>query len=292
MGNRLSGKVAFITGAARGQGRAHALHMAREGADIIAIDICAQIESNKYPLATIEDLNDTALSVEKHGRRCVAIKADVRERHQLREAVDAGVLELGRLDVVVANAGILPMAMGEPDPSQFVDATDVDLLGVLNTVAVSLPHIGDGGSVIITGSTAGMMPGTTTDPLMGPGGAGYAWAKRTLIGYVEQMALHLAPRMIRVNAIHPTNVNTHLLHNDGIYAVFRPDLRKARQEIARADAEPAFTYFQAMPIPYVEPEDIANLGVYLASDESRYVTGQQIRVDGGAMIKFPNGPAG
>ena len=291
MGIRLSGKVAFITGAARGQGRAHAVHMAREGADIIAIDICAQIESNKYPLATIDDLNDTARLVEKHGRRCVAIKADVRERSQLREAVDEGVLELGRLDVVVANAGILPMAMGEPDPSQFVDATDVDLLGVLNTVAVSLPHIVDSGSVIITGSTAGMMPGTTTDPLMGPGGAGYAWAKSTLIGYVEQMSLHLAPRLIRVNAIHPTNVNTHLLHNDGIYAVFRPDLRRAKREIARADVEPAFTHFQAMPIPYVEPEDIANLGVYLASDESRYVTGQQIRVDAGAMIKFPNGPA-
>jgi SDR family mycofactocin-dependent oxidoreductase len=292
MGTRLSGKVAFITGAARGQGRAHAVHMAQEGADVIAIDICAQIESNKYPLATIDDLNDTARLVEKHGRRCVAIKADVRERSQLREAVDEGVLELGRLDIVVANAGILPMAMGEPDPSQFVDATDVDLLGVLNTVAVSLPHIVDGGSVIITGSTAGMMPGTTTDPLMGPGGAGYAWAKSTLIGYVEQMSLHLAPRLIRVNAIHPTNVNTHLLHNDGIYAVFRPDMRRAKQEIARADVEPAFTHFQAMPIPYVEPEDIAHLGVFLASDESRYVTGQQIRVDGGAMIKFPNGPAG
>jgi SDR family mycofactocin-dependent oxidoreductase len=292
MGTRLSGKVAFITGAGRGQGRAHAVHMAGEGADVIAIDICAQIESNKYPLATIEDLNDTARLVEKHGRQCVAIKADVRERSQLREALDAGVSELGRLDVVVANAGILPMAMGEPDASQFVDATDVDLIGVLNTVAVSLPHIADGGSVIITGSTAGMMPGTTTDPLMGPGGAGYAWAKKTLIEYVEQMALNLATRFIRVNAIHPTNVNTHLLHNDGIYAVFRPDLRKAKKEIARADAEPAFTYFQAMPIPYVEPDDIAHLGVYLASDESRYVTGQQIRVDAGAMIKFPNGPAG
>lgn len=292
MGTRLSGKVAFITGAARGQGRAHAVHMAQEGADVIAIDICAQIESNKYPLATIDDLNDTARLVEKHGRRCVAIKADVRERPQLREAVDEGVSELGRLDIVVANAGILPMAMGEPDPSQFVDAADVDLLGVLNTVAVSLPHVVGGGSVIITGSTAGMMPGTTTDPLMGPGGAGYAWAKSTLIGYVEQMSLHLAPRLIRVNAIHPTNVNTHLLHNDGIYAVFRPDLRRAKQEIARADVEPAFTHFQAMPIPYVEPEDIAHLGVFLASDESRYITGQQIRVDGGAMIKFPNGPAG
>ncbi|MDG4667897.1 mycofactocin-coupled SDR family oxidoreductase [Mycobacterium sp. 236(2023)] len=291
MGSRLNGKVVFVTGAARGQGRAHAVEMAREGADIIAVDICDQIESNKYPLATSDDLEETCRLVEKYGRRCITHKADVRERPELREALDAGVAELGHLDVVVANAGILPMAMGNPQASDFVDATDVDLVGVLNTVAVSLPHIADGGSVIVTGSTAGMMPGTTTDPLMGPGGAGYAWAKSTLISYVEQMALHLSSRMIRVNAIHPTNVNIHLLHNDGIYAVFRPDLRKARKPIAREDAEPAFSYFQAMPIPYVEPEDIAHLGVYLASDESRYVTGQQIRVDAGAMIKFPNGPA-
>ncbi len=290
MSDRLGGKVAFITGAARGQGRAHAVHMAREGADIIGIDICEQIASNKYPLADITDLETTAALVEKLGRRCIVRKADVRERDQLRHVVDEGVSELGRLDVVVANAGILPMAMGNPQPSDFVDATDVDLLGVMNTVAVSLAQIADGGSIIVTGSTAGMMPGTTSNSLMGPGGAGYAWAKSTLISYVEQMALHLAPRMIRVNAIHPTNCNTHLLHNDGLYAVFRPDMRKTTP--TRADVEPAFTHFQAMPIPYIEPEDIANLGVYLASDESRYVTGQQIRVDAGALLKFPNGPTG
>lgn len=289
MSNRLRGKVAFITGAARGQGRAHAVQMAREGADIVGIDICAQIESNKYPLATFDDLQETARFVEKEGGRCIAVKADVRERKQLRQALDEGLAELGRLDIVVANAGILPMAMGDPQPSDFVDATDVDLVGVMNTVAVSLPHLGAGGSIIVTGSTAGMMPGTTTNPLMGPGGAGYAWAKSTIIPYVEQMAIHLAPNMIRVNAIHPTNCNTHLLHNDGLYSVFRPDMMTTP---TRADAEPAFTYFQAMPIPWVEPEDIAHLGVYLASDESRYVTGQQIRVDAGAMLKFPNGPAG
>jgi len=290
MSNRLSGKVAFITGAGRGQGRAHAVAMATEGADIVCIDICEQIESNNYPLSTIEDLETTSKLVDNLGRRCIAIKADVRERDQMRTALDQAISELSHLDIVVANAGILPMAMGDPQPSDFVDATDVDLLGVMNTVAVSLPHIRDGGSVIVTGSTAGMMPATTTNPLMGPGGAGYGWAKKTLIGYVEQIALHLAPKMIRVNAIHPTNCNTHLLHNDGLYAVFRPDLKD--QKPTRADAEPAFTYFQAMPIPYVEPEDIANLAVFLASDESRYVTGQQIRVDAGALLKFPNGPAG
>jgi SDR family mycofactocin-dependent oxidoreductase len=289
MTNRLAGKVAFITGAARGQGRAHAVHMAREGADVIGIDICAQIKSNKYPLATFDDLQETARFVEKEGRKCIAVKADVREREQLRQALDEGLAELGQLDIVVANAGILPMAMGDPEPLDFIDATDVDLLGVMNTVAVCLPHLGEGSSIIVTGSTAGMMPGTTTNPLMGPGGAGYAWAKSTIIPYVEQMALHLAPNMIRVNAIHPTNCNTHLLHNDGLYSVFRPDMTTTP---TRADAEPAFAHFQAMPIPWVEPEDIAHLGVYLASDESRYVTGQQIRVDAGAMLKFPNGPAG
>lgn len=287
MPGRLEGKVAFITGAARGQGRAHAVRMAEEGADIIAVDICRQIESNPYPLATPEDLAETERAVKALGRRVVARQADVRERDELRDALDAGVRDLGRLDIVVANAGILPMAMGEPDPMDFVDAVDVDLVGVMNTVAVALPHLPDRSSIIVTGSTAGMMPGTTDNPTMGPGGAGYGWAKRVIIDYVEQMALHLAPRFIRVNAMHPTNVNTHLLHNDGLYSLFRPDL----EHPTRDDAEPAFTHFQAMPIPYVEPVDIANLAVFLASDEARYITGQQIRVDAGALIKFPNGPA-
>ena len=289
MNNRLEGKVAFITGAARGQGRAHAVRMAQEGADIIGIDICEQIKSNKYPLASPEDLDHTAKLVRDLGRRIVSVKADVRMREQLQQAVEAGMSEFGRLDIVVANAGILPMAMGDVQPSDFVDATDVDLIGVMNTVAVSIAHLADGGSIVITGSTAGMMSNTTTNPVMGPGGAGYGWAKNTLISYVDQMAVHLAPRFIRVNAIHPTNCNTHLLHNDGLYSVFRPDLESGK--VTREDVEPAFTYFQAMPIPYIEPEDVANLALFLASDEARYVTGQQIRVDAGALLKFPNGPA-
>ena len=286
MSNRLAGKVAFITGAARGQGRAHAVRMAEEGADIIAVDICEQIKSNKYPLATEEDLDETATQVRNFGAKVVAVKADVRERDQLRAAVEAGVSEFGRLDIVVANAGILPMALGDPQASDFVDATDVDLLGVMNAVAVSIAHLCDGGSVIVTGSTAGMMPNTTSNPVMGPGGAGYAWSKKTLISYVEELTMHLASRFIRVNAIHPTNVNTHLMHNDGMYGLFRPDLEHPTRE----DAEWGFTHFQAMPIPYIEPVDVANLAVFLASDEARYITGQQIRIDAGALIKFPNGP--
>ena len=289
MTGRLEGKVALVTGAARGQGRAHAVRMAAEGADIIAVDICRQIESNPYPLGTPEDLAETERAVKELGRRIVASQADVRERAELRDAVEAGVHDLGRLDVVVANAGILPMAMGEPDPMDFVDATDVDLLGVMNTVAVALPHLPDGASIIVTGSTAGLMPGAVDNPIMGPGGAGYGWSKRVLVQYVEQMALHLAPRMIRVNAMHPTNCNTHLIHNEGLYTLFRPDLVAAGQPVGREDAELAFTAFQAMPVPYVEPEDVANLALFLASDESRYVTGQQIRLDAGSLLKVPGG---
>jgi SDR family mycofactocin-dependent oxidoreductase len=292
MSGKLSGKVAFITGAARGQGRAHALAMAREGADSIEVDICRQIESNHYPLETPDDLAETERAVKELGRRVVARIADVRERHELRDAVEAGLADLGKIDIVVANAGILPMAMGKPDPMQFVDASDVDLVGVMNTVAVAIPHLPDGASVIVTGSTAGMIRGTTDNPNMGHGGAGYGWSKRIVMEYVDEMSLHLAPRMIRVNAIHPTNCNTHLLQNDGMYSMFRPDLTSQGKKATREDAEPLFTLFQAMPIPYIEPEDMANLGVFLASDDARYITGQHIRVDAGSLLKWPNGPGG
>ncbi|WP_409329958.1 mycofactocin-coupled SDR family oxidoreductase [Trujillonella humicola] len=286
MAGRMEGRVALITGAARGQGRSHAVRLAQEGADIIAVDICRQIESNPYPLATEEDLAETVRLVEGLDRRVVGRVADVRERAELTAAVEAGVAELGRLDAIVANAGILPMAMGHPDPMDFVDAVDVDLIGVLNSVAAGLRHLPERGAIVITGSTAAMMPNTTDNPMMGPGSAGYGWAKRVLVEYTEQLALQLAPRFIRVNAVHPTNVNTHLLHNDGLYAMFRPDLEKPTRE----DVEPAFAMFQAMPIPYVEPVDISNLVLFLASEESRYVTGQNIRVDAGSLLKFPQGP--
>jgi NAD(P)-dependent dehydrogenase (short-subunit alcohol dehydrogenase family) len=165
MAGRMEGKVSFITGAGRGQGRAHAVKQASEGADIIAIDICEDIESNPYPMSSWDDLLETKSLVESHGRRCVAIKADVRDRAQLRAAVDEGVAQLGSLTTVCANAGILPMAMGDPNPLDFQDAVDVDLLGVMNAVTVAVPHLlqGEaGGSIIITGSTAAMMPGPST----------------------------------------------------------------------------------------------------------------------------------
>jgi NAD(P)-dependent dehydrogenase (short-subunit alcohol dehydrogenase family) len=243
-------------------------------------------------MSSWEDLQETKSLVEGHGRRCVAVKADVRDRPQLRAALDDGVAQLGTLTTVCANAGILPMAMGDPNPLDFQDAVDVDLLGVMNAVTVAVPHLllaEAGGSIIITGSTAAMMPGTVDmDPsgTMGPGGAGYGWAKKTLIGYAEQMALHLAPRGIRVNCIHPTNVNTHLLHNEGLYKMFRPDL----EHVTIEDFTPASEYFQALPISWLEPEDVADLVLFLASDESKNITGDNIRIDAGSLLKFPNGP--
>jgi SDR family mycofactocin-dependent oxidoreductase len=285
MSGRLEGKVILITGAARGQGRAHAVRCAREGANIVAIDLCEQIPTNPYPLATREDLAQTVKEVEAAGRAAVEVVADVRERGALIDAVTQGLDRLGRLDGVVANAGICPM--GPQGPEAFMDALDVDFVGVHNVVAAALPHLKPGASIVITGSTAGLMEGTTDNPALGPGGVGYGLAKRFLVTYSEQLALQLAKQMIRVNTIHPTNTDTQLLHHELLYKVFRPDLEHPTRE----DAMPAFQMFQAMPIPFVEPIDIANMALFLLSDEARYVTGQQIRVDGGSLLRPGARPA-
>lgn len=295
MAGRMDGKVSFITGAGRGQGRAHAVLQAREGADVIAIDICDDIESNPYPMASWDDLIETQRLVEKEGRRCVAVKADVRNRNQLAEALNQGVAELGRLTTVMANAGILPMAMGDPEPLDFQDAVDVDLIGVMNTVAVAVPHLvpaGTGASIIITGSTAALIPNTANDAndprrIMGPGGAGYSWSKQTLVSYAQQMALHLAPTGIRINVVHPTNCNTHLMNAQGIYQLFRPDLQG---EVRKEDFQPASEFYHALPTAWLEPEDVAELVLFLASDASKHMTGASIPLDAGCMVKWPNGP--
>ncbi|CAO5241243.1 mycofactocin-coupled SDR family oxidoreductase [Frankia sp. AgKG'84/4] len=276
---KLDGKVAFITGAARGQGRSHAQRLASEGADIIAVDICEQIDSVPYPLGTPEDLAQTVKEVEATGRSIVAVKGDVRERSQLRAAVEQGLERFGRLDIVLANAGICPWEDFSLC-SGFVDGTDVDLIGVLNTVAVSLPHLKAGASIVVTGSTAGMMKGTT-EVLGNTGGVGYSWAKQTIARYTETLALQLAAHSVRLNAIHPTNVNTNLLHNENIYKVFRPDLENPTRE----DAEPALATLQAMPIPYIEPEDVSSLVLFLVSEDSKWITGQNFRIDAGGMLK-------
>ncbi len=286
MARRLEGKVALITGAARGQGKSHCIRLAQEGANIIAVDLLEPIDTVRYPLGSQEDMDDMVAQVEATGQRILAVKADVRERDQLRAAVEAGVAEFGGLNIVCANAGILPVK--ENVARAFVDAMDVDFGGVLNTVAVTLPHLGAGDSYVLTGSTAGMMPSTLNNPALGPGSVGYGLAKTFIVQYTETLALQLAPQSIRVNAVHPTNCNTNLLHNQDIYAAFRPDLEHPSAD----DALPAFFEFQAMPIPYVEPVDISNAVLYLASDEARYVTGINLRIDAGSLVKYPDGPKG
>ena len=278
---RVTGKVAVISGAARGQGRSHARMLAAEGADIIAVDLCEDIETNEYPLARPEDLDETARLVEKEGRRAFTQIADVRDRKALSAAIDDGVAEFGRLDIVVANAGIAPLTSGLP-PVAFADAVDVDLVGVINLVHASLKHMQAGASIVVTGSVAAFMASMNTSGIDGgPGGAGYAFAKQVVAHYVNDFALQLAPKSIRMNAIHPTNCNTDMLHSPPMYRAFRPDL----QSPAREDAELVFPVIQAMPIPYVEPEDISEAVVFLASDAARYITGQQLRVDAGGFLK-------
>jgi SDR family mycofactocin-dependent oxidoreductase len=281
---RVQDKVVLVTGGARGQGRSHAVKLAEEGADIILFDICHDIETNEYPLATPHDLEEAGLEVEKTGRRAYTAQVDVRDRAALSRELANAVAEFGRLDVVVANAGICPLG-AHLGVQAFVDAFDVDFVGVVNTVHTALPHLTDGASIIMTGSIAGLlaakMPAGAAGP-QGPGGAGYSYAKQLVDSYTLQLAGQLAPQSIRVNAIHPTNVNTPMLNSDPMYRQFRPDL----EHPTRDDALLAFPAMQAMPIPYVEPQDISNMVCFLASDESRYITGSQFKVDAGAMLKF------
>lgn len=277
---RVDGKVVFITGAARGQGRAHALRLAEEGADIIAIDLCADVPTNSYAMSSQEDLDETVRMVEKLDRRIVARTADVRDPAAVRAAVDEGVAELGRLDAVVANAGICPL--GNPDAQAFVDSLTIDFVGVVNAVESALPHLADGGSIVATGSLAGLMAGATDNTATGAGGLGYSLAKRFVAQFMNDLAVVVAPRQIRANAIHPTNCNTNMLNSEIMYKQFRPDLENPTRE----DAIIAFPAMTAMGNPYVEPEDIANMVLFLVSDESRYVTGMQMRVDAGGYVKL------
>ncbi len=278
---RVEGKVAFVTGAARGQGRSHAVRLAEEGADIIAVDICKDIATNGYALSSPDDLKETARLVEAHDRRIVTVEADVRERSQVAAALEQGIAELGKVDVVVANAGIMPLG-GQPPLQAWTDVVDTNFLGVVNAVHAALPHLPDGASIIATGSAAAFMTGGIAPPGTNPGGTGYTYAKIQLSEFMHEIARNVAPRMIRANVVHPTNCNTNMLNSEPMYKAFRPDMENPTRE----DALLAFPAQQAMPIPYVEPIDISNAVLFLASDESRYVTGLQLRVDAGSYLKF------
>jgi SDR family mycofactocin-dependent oxidoreductase len=279
---RVAGKVAFVTGAARGQGRCHAVRLAEEGADIIAVDLCRDIDTVGYPMATPEDLDETARLIEKTSQRVVIAQADVREAAQLRTALDSGLAEFGKLDIVVAQAGVAGMK-GDPPLQAWCDVINTNLIGTINTIQIALPHLRQGASIIATGSTAALMDtAKKDDPGKDPGGMAYVHSKRALSNYVHDLATELSAFGIRANVIHPTNTNTDMLQNVQMYRSFRPDLENP----TRADAEPVFGVQQAMKIPFVEPEDISNAVLWLASDEARYVTGMQLRVDAGGYLKW------
>jgi len=277
MTGRMAGKVVFITGAARGQGRSHAVRLAQEGADVIAVDICADIPSVTpfYSLASPADLDETVREVEALGRRIVAHQADVRDLGTLQKVFDAGLEELGRIDTVIANAGIATFARSwELTAQQWQDMIDVNLTGVFHTAKVAIPAMieaGNGGSIVFTSSIGG---------LKGIQHVGhYVAAKHGIVGLMRTMANELAPYNIRVNTVHPTNVDTTMIQNPGTYSMFSPE------NPSREGAIPGFLTLNALQVPWVDPVDISNAVLFLASDEARYVTGTALPVDAGAYVK-------
>jgi (+)-trans-carveol dehydrogenase len=273
---RVAGKVAFITGAARGQGRSHALRLAAEGADIIAVDLCAQLDSVQYPLATSADLAETARLVENLDRRVVAVEADVRDLASLERALSLGLAELGRVDIVCANAGILSSgSLAELTEAAWREMVDVNLSGVWRTCRAAIPYLidgGRGGSMILTSSVAGLKSY--------PGIAHYVAAKHGVTGLARALAIELAPHQIRVNSVHPTQVDTDMIQNDVMYRLFRPDLANP----GRADFAEASRATGLLPVDWVEASDVSSVVLFLASDDARYITGTALPVDAGALL--------
>jgi len=266
------GKVAFITGAARGQGRSHAVRLAEEGADIIAVDIADQIATVPYPMATMADLNETARLVEQAGRRCVAVQADVRDINALAAAADQGADELGGIDIVIANAGILPFARGteslDEAAASWSDAVGVMLTGVFNTLRVTQERLvaqGRGGSVVIISSTAGLLG----SPGEAGGIAGYTASKHGVVGLMRGYAKLLGPHSIRVNTIHPTAVETPMIINEA-FGSFVGDSKAMNALTTRV-----------LPVNMIQPGDVSDAIVWLVSDAAKYVTGVTLPVDAG-----------
>jgi SDR family mycofactocin-dependent oxidoreductase len=269
MAGRVAGKVAFITGAARGQGRSHAIRLAEEGADIIAVDICRDYGTVPYPMATEADLAETVKAVEALDRRIVATQADVRNAAALKAAVDDGVAQLGRLDIVSANAGICTVqSWDEVTPAVWQDTLDTNLTGVWNTMVVSVSHLiaAGGGSIICTSSTAGIKG----LPYLAP----YVAAKHGVVGIARTMANELAIHKIRVNTVHPTGVDTPM--GNGLAGL---------EPLINRDPNLGPIYMNTLPVEIVDPRDISNAVLFLASDEARYVTGLEFTVDAGNTIR-------
>jgi len=269
MAGRVEGKVAFITGAGRGQGRSHAIRLAEEGADIIAVDICRDYDTVIYGMSTEADLADTVKAVEALDRRIVATQADVRDAAALKAAVDEGVAQLGHLDIVCANAGICTVQpWDEVTPQVWQDTLDTNLTGVWNTMVVSAPHLiaAGGGSIICISSTAGIKG----LPYLAP----YVAAKHGVVGIAKTMANELAVHKIRVNTVHPTGVKTPM--GGGLGGL---------EALIAHDPNLGPIFMNTLPVEIVEPRDISNAVLFLASDEAQYVTGLEFTVDAGNTIR-------
>ncbi|MBF6440375.1 mycofactocin-coupled SDR family oxidoreductase [Nocardia cyriacigeorgica] len=270
---RVSGKVALVTGAARGIGRAQAVRLAEEGADIVALDICAPVDTVIIPPATPEDLAETVRAVEASGAKVITATVDVRDGAALRAATDAAVAELGGLDIVCATAGITSSAPAlELSEAAWQTMLDVNLTGVWQTCKAATPHLIErgSGSMILTSSIAGLRG------LVGV--AHYTAAKHGVVGLMRSLAKELAPHQVRVNSVHPTNVDTPMIQNDMVRKVFRPD----RENPTREEFAEAAMSMNMLSIPWVEPIDIANASLFLASDEARYITAVTLPVDAGS----------
>lgn len=277
MAPQFEGKVAFITGAARGQGRSHAVRFAEEGADVIAFDLCEQIDSVAYPLARPEDLDETVNLIEKSGRRIVAEQGDVRDFDRLKSVVAKGVSELGRIDFVLANAGILPI-VGEQaqDISAFVDAINVMLNGVYYTIEAALPALlehGEGGAIVITSSAAGLTGMHAKFSQKNHGTAGYIAAKHGVVGLMRGYANMLAEKNIRVNTVHPTGLASPMIVNQQVDQLLadQPEYLQSLENL--------------LPVPLIEPSDISEAMVYLCGRSGRYITGITLPVDAGFAVK-------
>jgi SDR family mycofactocin-dependent oxidoreductase len=277
MASQLAGKVAFITGAARGQGRSHAVRFAEEGADIIAFDLCEQIDSVAYQLATPEDLDETVNLVEKTGRRIVAEQGDVRDLERLKAAVANGVAELGRIDFVLANAGILPMVGEQAQQiSAFDDAVSVMLNGVYYTIEAALPALlehGEGGAIVITSSVAGLSGMHVKLSQKTHGGAGYLAAKHGVVGLMRGYANMLAEKNIRVNTVHPTGLASTMIVNPQV------------EQLLAEQPEYAAAFENLLAVPLIEAIDISEAMLYLCGPSGRYITGITLPVDAGFLVR-------
>jgi SDR family mycofactocin-dependent oxidoreductase len=275
---KLEGQVAVVTGGARGQGRSHAVHIAREGADVVICDVCHDLDAVRYPMATEEDLEETVRLVEKEGRRCIALQADVRDYDQVKAVTDRAAEEFGKIDILVANAGVMRMnPIQDHTPDQWRDVVDTNLTGVYHAMHAVAPHLirNNYGRIVATAST------------MARGAAGnsvsYVAAKWGVVGMVKSVAHDLAPWNVTVNAVAPTSVSTHMIHNLDLYKLFRPDL----DEPTIDDVREAFKTLNVIPVSWLEPEEISKSVLFLLSEDAKYITGSVIDINAGHSARVP-----